>query len=116
MTKQRITLSIGLVSAIAASSTALAQEGPGLGGPSSVQADLQRGDGRTDSQFRFDFPRNIAPGYFRWKDGLAEGGIKFNFDYLSLGQWSNSDLGTNSSPICSNSVRTFSLGKPQRCS
>ena len=93
MTKQRITLSIGLVSVIAASSTALAQEGPGLGGPSSVQADLQPGDGLTDPQFRFDFPRNIAPGYFRWKDGLAEGGIKFNFDYLSLGQWSNSDLG-----------------------
>ena len=65
----------------------------GLGGPSSVQADLQPGDGLTDPQFRSDFPVNIAPGYFRWKEGLAENGFSFNFDYLSLGQWSDSDLG-----------------------
>ena len=32
----------------------------GLGGPSSVQADLQPGDGLTDPQFRSDFPVNIA--------------------------------------------------------
>ena len=65
----------------------------GLGGPSSVQADLQPGDGLTDPQFRSDFPVNIAPGYFRWKEGLAENGFSFNLDYLSLGQWSDSDLG-----------------------
>lgn len=65
----------------------------GLGGPSSVQADLEPGDGLTDPQFRSDFPRNIAPGYFRWKDGLAEQGFSFNFDYLALGQTSNAALG-----------------------
>jgi porin len=36
----------------------------GLGGPSSVQADLDPGDGLAAPQFRSDFPRNIAPGYF----------------------------------------------------
>ncbi|MEM1076518.1 MAG: carbohydrate porin [Pseudomonadota bacterium] len=65
----------------------------GLAGPSSVQADLEPGDGLTDPQFRSDFPRNIAPGYFAWKDRLAEEGFSFNFDYLALGQTSNSDIG-----------------------
>ncbi|AEI93114.1 carbohydrate porin [Roseobacter litoralis] len=65
----------------------------GLGGPSSVQADLQPGDGLTDPQFRSDFPVNIAPGYFRWKESLAQKGFSFNFDYLALGQTSNSDQG-----------------------
>lgn len=65
----------------------------GLGGPSSVQADLTPGDGLTDPQFRSDFPRNVAQGYFRWKDELAAKGFSFNFDYLALGQTSNSDLG-----------------------
>lgn len=65
----------------------------GLSGPSSVAADLEPGDGLTDPQFRSDFPRNIAPGWFAWKDSLAEKGFKFNLDYLSLGQWSTSDLG-----------------------
>jgi porin len=36
----------------------------GLGGPSSVQADLEPGDGLNAPQFRSDFPRNITPGYF----------------------------------------------------
>ena len=67
--------------------------GQGLSGPSSVAADLEPGDGLTDPQFRSDFPNNIAPGWFAWKDGLAEKGFKFNLDYLSLGQWSNSNLG-----------------------
>lgn len=66
----------------------------GLGGPSSVQADLDPGDGLTDPQYRSDFPRNIAPGYFSWKDRLAEDhGFRFNFDYLALGQSSNADMG-----------------------
>lgn len=65
----------------------------GLGGPSSVQADLEPGDGLTDPQFRSDFPRSIAPGYFAWKDNLAEKGFVFNFDYLALGQASNATLG-----------------------
>lgn len=65
----------------------------GLGGPSSVQSDLEPGDGLTDPQFRSDFPRNIAPGWFTWKDELAEKGFKFNLDYLALGQWSDADIG-----------------------
>ncbi len=36
----------------------------GLSGPSSVEADLAPGDGLTDPQYRSDFPRNIAPGWF----------------------------------------------------
>lgn len=68
-------------------------EAQGLSGPSSVQADLEPGDGLTDPQFRSDFPRNIAPRWFAWKDDLAKKGFTFNLDYLSLGQWSNSDLG-----------------------
>lgn len=65
----------------------------GLSGPSSVEAELTLGDGLTDPQFRSDFPRNVAPGWFAWKDGLAEKGVRFNLDYLALGQASNSDLG-----------------------
>jgi porin len=66
----------------------------GLGGPSSVSADLEPGDGLTDPQYRYDFPQNIAPGYFAWKDRLAKDhGLKFNLDYLTLGQTSNADLG-----------------------
>ncbi len=66
----------------------------GLSGPSSVEADLEPGDGLTDPQYRSDFPRNIAPGWFQWKDRLAEGGFRFNIDYLALGQSTNADLGT----------------------
>lgn len=66
----------------------------GLSGPSSVEADLTPGDGLTDPQSRTSFPRNVLPGYFSWKDGLAESGFKFNLDYLALGQWSDSDAGT----------------------
>ena len=69
----------------------------GLGGPSSVQADLEPGDGLTDPQFRSDFPRNIAPGYYRWKDELAKNGFSFNIDYLALGMTSDSDLGEGDS-------------------
>ncbi len=65
----------------------------GLGGPSSVQADLQPGDGLTDPQFRTEFPRNIAPNYFEWKQSLSEKNFSYNIDYLSLGQTSNADLG-----------------------
>ncbi len=69
-----------------------AQEG-GLSGPSSVEADLQPGDGVTDPQFRSEFPRNVAPGWFAWKDGLADKGFRFNLDYLALGQSSSADIG-----------------------
>ncbi|MCA0930075.1 carbohydrate porin [Ruegeria profundi] len=75
---------------IAVTGTASAQ---GLSGPSSVEADLEPGDGLTDPQYRSDFPRNIAPGWFGWKDRLAEGGFRFNIDYLALGQTTNADLG-----------------------
>lgn len=64
----------------------------GLSGPSSVEGDLAPGDGLTDPRFRSDFPRNIALGWFAWKDGLAEQGFRFNLDYLMLGQTSNADL------------------------
>ena len=76
---------------IAFAGTASAQ---GLSGPSSVEADLEPGDGLTDPQYRSDFPRNIARGWFNWKDQLAEDGFRFNIDYLALGQTSNADLGT----------------------
>ncbi len=65
----------------------------GLGGPSSVQTELQPGDGLIEPQFRSNFPVNIAPRYFELKEGWAERGFSFNFDYLTLGQTSNSDLG-----------------------
>ncbi len=65
----------------------------GLSGPSSVEADLEPGDGLTDPQYRSDFPRNIAPGWFSWKDRLSEDGFRFNIDYLALGQTTDADLG-----------------------
>ncbi|MBE1284058.1 MAG: porin [Rhodobacteraceae bacterium] len=65
----------------------------GLNGPSSVEADLTEGDGLTDPQYRSQFPRDVAPGWFAWKDELAEQGFRFNIDYLTLGQFSNSNLG-----------------------
>ncbi len=65
----------------------------GLSGPSSTIADLEPGDGLTDPQYRSDFPRNVAPAWFAWKEGLSERGFRFNIDYLSLGQNSSSNLG-----------------------
>ncbi len=86
--------SIGtLVAATLAVLPSLAHAQQGLAGPSSVAADLAPGDGLTDPQPRTDFPRNVMPGYFGWKDGLAETGFRFNLDYLALGQSSSSDLG-----------------------
>lgn len=84
---------LGITVTLTASMAAVSGLAQGLSGPSSVGAELQPGDGLTDPQFRSDFPRNIAPGWYEWKDGLAENGFTFNLDYLSLGQWSNSDLG-----------------------
>ncbi len=75
---------------MACGTAALAQ---GLSGPSSVGAELEPGDGLTDPQYRSDFPRNIAPNWFAWKDRLAENGFRFNIDYLALGQTTNADLG-----------------------
>jgi porin len=66
----------------------------GLGGPSSVQADLTPGDGLTDPQFRSTVVQDALPAWFAWKQMLAEDyGISFSLDYLSLGQWSNADMG-----------------------
>ena len=45
----------------------------GLPGPL-LQAGLQPGDVMTDLQFRSDFPCNVSPAWFDWKDGLAENG------------------------------------------
>ncbi len=75
---------------MACGTAAMAQ---GLSGPSSVGAELEPGDGLTDPQYRSDFPRNIAPNWFTWKDRLAENGFRFNIDYLALGQTTNADLG-----------------------
>lgn len=65
----------------------------GLGGPSSVQADLQPGDGLTDPQYRSDFPRSLLPAWFSFKDRLADQGVRFQADYLTLGQWANASQG-----------------------
>lgn len=65
----------------------------GLGGPSSVQADLDHGDGLTDPQFRSEFPNYIAPRWFAWKKDLAKKGVNFNVDYLAFGQSSTSNIG-----------------------
>lgn len=73
---------------------AMAQDG--LAGPSSAQADLKPGDGLTDPQFRSDFPRNVLPEWFEWKDQLADKGLRFNIDYLFLAQASNSNIGPDS--------------------
>ncbi|WP_419740381.1 carbohydrate porin [Ruegeria sp.] len=85
---------IRLLAATLSITVAGAASAQGLSGPSSVEADLTPGDGLTDPQYRSDFPRNIAPGWFEWKDRLAEGGFRFNIDYLALGQTTNADLGT----------------------
>lgn len=85
----RILVTLALVSAWA---TGLFAQG--LSGPSSTGADLTPGDGLTDPQFRTDFPRNVIPGWFSWKNGLAENGVKFGIDYFALGQSSSSSLGT----------------------
>ncbi len=86
-----------VLSTIASAGAVLALAAPvvgeGLGGPSSVQAELEPGDGLSNPQFRSDFPRNIAPGWFNWKDRLAERGFRFNLDYLTLLQSSSSTLG-----------------------
>ncbi len=65
----------------------------GLSGPSSAAADLADGDGLTDPQLRSDFPRTVAPGWFAWKDELAQKGFSFNIDYLALAQTSDADAG-----------------------
>ncbi len=79
-----------LITAMALSvAGAVSAQERGLSGPSSVAAELEPGDGLTDPQLRSNFPRNVAPGWFAWKDGLAESGFKFSFDYLALGQWSD---------------------------
>ena len=59
-------LSVLLVACLLAQSGQSFAETGGLPGPSSVEADLTPGDGLTDPQFRSDFPRNIAPGWFEW--------------------------------------------------
>lgn len=64
-----------------------------LGGPSSVRSDLLLSYAPPDPNYRFDFPRNLVPGYFDWKDRLEARGIKFNFEYLSLGQSTNAAFG-----------------------
>ena len=64
-----------------------------ISGPGSVEADLTPGDGLTDPQFRSDFPRGLAPGWFEMKDRLAEKGFRFNIDYLALGQSSDASVG-----------------------
>ncbi|WP_170605578.1 carbohydrate porin [Ruegeria arenilitoris] len=81
---------LALLISFAGASIAVAQ---GLSGPSSVVAELEPGDGLTDPQYRSDFPRNVAPGWFAWKDKLGENGFRFSIDYLALGQTTDADLG-----------------------
>lgn len=88
--QNRISTSLAVLSLTCLPMAAWAQ---GLAGPSSVAAELSPGDGLIDPQPRTDFPRNVLPGYFGWKDRLAESGFRFNLDYLALGQWSDSSLG-----------------------
>jgi porin len=67
---------------------------PGLGGPSSVRTDLSEGDGLTDPQFRSRFLKASLPQWFAFKERLrTNGNIDFKIDYLSLGQWSNTEIG-----------------------
>jgi porin len=74
--------------------TAMADQIRGLGGPSSVAAELQPGDGLTDPQFRSTAMQDALPGWFAWKDRIAsDHKLSFNLDYLSLGQVSNADVG-----------------------
>lgn len=86
-----VSLFVGLLSVFPATYSQ-AQQG-GLSGPSSVQSDLEPGDGLTDPRIRSDFPRNIAPGWYSWKESLAERGFRFNIDYMALAQNSSSNLG-----------------------
>lgn len=67
---------------------------PGFGGPGSVRAELTGGDGLTDPQFRSRFLQTNLPAWFAFKDALKQNAhIDFKIDYLSLGQWSNADVG-----------------------
>lgn len=87
-------LFLGLLIVISGEARAEEQTGLGLGGPSSVQADLSEGDGLTDPQFRSRFPETLFPQWFAFKDALkTNANIDFKVDYLSLGQWSNTKSG-----------------------
>lgn len=88
-----MTILRSIASAIAIVLSPAVSSAEGLSGPSSTLADLTPGDGLTDPQYRSDFPQNVAPGWFAWKEELAENGFRFSFDYLSLGQSSSSGLG-----------------------
>lgn len=84
----------GTLCLVAGSARAEEAAAPGLGGPSSVRAELAGGDGLTDPQFRSRFLQSTLPAWFAFKDTLKENaGIEFKIDYLSLGQWSNTDTG-----------------------
>ncbi len=93
MRKNSNSLISALVMMLLAATDAHAQDG-GLSGPSSVGAELTPGDGLTDPQFRTTIIQDALPAWLAWKDRLAEDyGFKFTIDYLSLGQWSNADIG-----------------------
>lgn len=65
-----------------------------LGGPSSVQAELEPGDGLTDPQFRSNMVQDALPSWFAWKESVSSDlNLSFNVDYLSLGQVSNANVG-----------------------
>ncbi|MEM8700708.1 MAG: carbohydrate porin [Pseudomonadota bacterium] len=82
------------MAAAPASAWAETAEKPGLGGPSSVRAELSEGDGLTDPQFRSRFLQTNLPAWFAFKDKLKQNAnIDFKIDYLSLGQWSNTGVG-----------------------
>ena len=64
-----------------------------LSGPTSVASEIDGQKHPVEPFYRLDFPRDLFPGLYAWKDELAESGLKFNFEYLALAQWANSDIG-----------------------
>ncbi|QDG79708.1 carbohydrate porin [Labrenzia sp. PHM005] len=87
-------LCVGFLVLVFGSAQAQDHGSGGLGGPSSVQSDLSDGDGLTDPQFRSRFPEPLLPHWFAFKETLkTNANIDFKIDYLSLGQWSNSNIG-----------------------
>ena len=60
---------------------------PEFGGPSSVGAELNEGDGLTDPVYRFDVLQRVLSPWFGFKEGLnADYGLSFALDYQTLVQ------------------------------
>lgn len=104
---------VAFASSVAIDMPAIAQTGhpTGLGGPSSVQGELQPGDGLTDPQFRSTIAQDALPAWFAWKEMLAEEyGLSFEVDYLSLGQ--RSDAGSHPAACWTADTTPVNLWRP----